>query len=774
GTFDISASSAGVSIANLAGSGTVVLGARTLALTNASGSFDGTIGGTGGIAVNAGSFTLTASNSYTGTTTIASGATLALSGSGAIAGSSVTDNGTFDVSAASGNISLASLAGSGSLALGTNSLTLTAAAGTFSGVIAGSGGLTVNGGTETLSGVNTYTGATSIASGATLALSGAGSIAASSGVADSGTFDISASSAGVSIKTLSGGGAVKLGSNTLTLTNAAGTFSGVISGSGGLTLGAGTETLSGANTYTGATTVNAGALTVMGSLAGPVTVAGGKLNGTGTVGAINVTSGTLAPGDAIGTLHANGNVALGNGTTFASEVSPSAADELVATGNVTIGSATTLAITQDAGTYSAHDYTLISAASVSGTFTTVTGASFTGLNSTIQYSATAVDLILTAPSSSSSSSPPPPPGSPPTITFLFGTFGQTPNQIAAGNAVTASPSNATLYTTLGAVVTSGASAMPAALAQLSGDIHASLRSALVEDGKIIRDTVINHAIAGGDGVTVWAAGFGAYGSIDSDGNAAAVHHNDSGVILGADVPVAEGFNLGGGFAFTSQHANLPTETASATGSTNHVIGYANWTDQTWAASLGVDYGWGSNRVTRQITSFSETDSDHQSNGLTQIFGEVGYRIPADTFDLMALEPYVNLADVSARTGAFTETGGVAALDGGAKSASENYLTVGVRAAAPSWSVGDLGVVPNLNVGWQHAFTRFLPSQTLTFAETSQSFTVLGVPLGTDAATIQAGLDISLSPATILSIGYDGEISNRAEDHAVRAELSWKF
>ena len=84
------------------------------------------------------------------------------------------------------------LSGGGSVTLGAKTLTLTSGTGTFSGVIGGSGGLTVDGsGTETLSGVNTYGGATTIGSGETLALSGSGSIAASSGVADDGTFDIS-------------------------------------------------------------------------------------------------------------------------------------------------------------------------------------------------------------------------------------------------------------------------------------------------------------------------------------------------------------------------------------------------------------------------------------------------------------------------------------------------------------------------------------------------------------------------------------------------------
>lgn len=54
-----------------------------------------------------GSITFSGTNTYTGTTTINSGATLALSGSGSIAQSSgVTNNGTFSVTAATGNVAL--------------------------------------------------------------------------------------------------------------------------------------------------------------------------------------------------------------------------------------------------------------------------------------------------------------------------------------------------------------------------------------------------------------------------------------------------------------------------------------------------------------------------------------------------------------------------------------------------------------------------------------------------------------------------------------------
>src|SRR5208282_944124 len=88
---------------------------------------------------------------------------------------------------------------------------------------------------------------------------------------DDGTFDISATTAGASIKTLSGTGDVTLGSETLTLTAGDTTFSGVIAGSGGLTVdGSATETLTGDNTYSGATTIGSGetlALSGTGSIA---------------------------------------------------------------------------------------------------------------------------------------------------------------------------------------------------------------------------------------------------------------------------------------------------------------------------------------------------------------------------------------------------------------------------------------------------------------------------------------------------------------------------
>ncbi|WP_321871886.1 autotransporter domain-containing protein [Paraburkholderia tropica] len=168
GTFDISATTAGASIATLSGAGAVQLGARTLTLTQASGSFDGAISGTGGLTVSGGTQTLAGASSYSGTTTISSGATLTLSGQGSIAQSStVADDGVLDISATTAGAVLSNLSGTGNVNVGTRTLILEDASGVFSGSFTGSGKLIKQGaGTFILDGDSSaYTGTTEVSAG---------------------------------------------------------------------------------------------------------------------------------------------------------------------------------------------------------------------------------------------------------------------------------------------------------------------------------------------------------------------------------------------------------------------------------------------------------------------------------------------------------------------------------------------------------------------------------------------------------------------------------
>ncbi|MFT9070627.1 MAG: autotransporter domain-containing protein [Acetobacter orientalis] len=281
------------------------------------------IDGTGSLTQQGqGTTTLSAANSYTGATTITAG-TLALSGDGSIATSSgVHDNGVFDVSGtSSATPSITALEGAGSVVLGANTLTLTNANSSFgnifSGVASGTGGLTVAGGTETLSGANTYTGVTTVAQGAGLNLPG--SIAGD--LATAGTTSISGGSVGGStsnsgtltasdatLHDLSSTAGTAMLTNTTAgaLTNADGATLRLSGGSATSATNAGTMSLSGGNSVSGDVTNTAGQVTLDGATVGGTLAAQG---GSFTVGANAATAGSLS-GTANGTL--DGTLSLSN------------------------------------------------------------------------------------------------------------------------------------------------------------------------------------------------------------------------------------------------------------------------------------------------------------------------------------------------------------------------------------------------------------------------------------------------------------------------------
>ncbi|MHC1480778.1 beta strand repeat-containing protein, partial [Frateuria aurantia] len=270
----------------------IVLGSGTATLqfnhTSDDYVFSPTISGSGSVVLTHGTTYFTADNAYSGETSIADGAELGLSGDGSISQSSLVDDGVFDISSVTGGASIVSLSGSGAVALGSQTLTLTDAADTFSGAIGGTGGMTIAAGTETLSGANTYTGATTVDSDAGLVLTGSlvgdvdneGSTTISGGtvagdIDNSGTLSlaggtvsgsvdnsgsVAVASSGGSIGSLSGDGSVSL-SGKLSLTDASGTFSGSITGDGALAVTGGTETLTGGSTFSGSTDATTGSTT---------------------------------------------------------------------------------------------------------------------------------------------------------------------------------------------------------------------------------------------------------------------------------------------------------------------------------------------------------------------------------------------------------------------------------------------------------------------------------------------------------------------------------
>ncbi|MDB2614322.1 autotransporter domain-containing protein, partial [Chlamydiales bacterium] len=259
----------------------------------------------------AGTLALSGVNTYNGGTSINTGI-LKVSGVGTLGVTtsllSISGTGQFELDRPALTIGGLDNGGGSGINLNGNALTVTqSVVRTFEGPIFGTGSFIKSGAsTLILSGFNTYSGGTTVSSGilqgTTSSLQGA--ITNNAQV----TFD----QAGT------------------------GTYSGVMSGTGSLVKsGAGNLIMSGANTYFGATSVNAGTLTVDGSIANSIVSVnsgatlrgigtfgaptfvngGGTLLGTGNFSKITVENGGVVnPGNSIGIITVSGSYILNDGS----------------------------------------------------------------------------------------------------------------------------------------------------------------------------------------------------------------------------------------------------------------------------------------------------------------------------------------------------------------------------------------------------------------------------------------------------------------------------
>ncbi len=309
------------------GSGTVYDNA-TLAFTNASSNnitVNNLINGSGAMnQTGAGTTTLTAANNFSGTTTISGGA-INLGNVNAFQNSTVsigvangltfTNTGTNNIGGLAG-ASNELIPASTTLSVGANG-----ASTTYSGAL--SGGATaaltkVGAGTLTLSGVNSYTGATTI-SGGILQVGAGGTteaLSTSSTITDNGNLTFNRSNA---------------------VTQGTDFSSAAISGNGSLTqAGSSTLTLNVANTYHGGTTINAG---------GTISTALGNAMGDGAVTDNGILAFTDASPSAITVANViNGSGALnqtGTGTTTLTAANGFAGTTTISHGIISLGTAGT-------------------------------------------------------------------------------------------------------------------------------------------------------------------------------------------------------------------------------------------------------------------------------------------------------------------------------------------------------------------------------------------------------------------------------------------------
>jgi len=512
------------------------------------------------------------------------------------------------------------------------------------------------------------------------------------------------------------------------------------------------------------------------------------LKGNGTVGPLTVNSGTVAPGNSIGTLNVAGNVTFGAGSIYEVEIDPTGRSDLInASGSAAILAGSAVHVLSAPGNYTGTiTYRIVEApGGVSGTFSTLT-IDQAGLDAKLVYTATEVDLEL------NEQGPPVvippvviPPDPPPIIVIDLTPDAHTPNEKSVAGAIEAGGTGGTIATNILARAPDH-SFVTKALDQLSGEIFPSLHSQAYEEDRLVRITVLHRLRqttaddplrSGGEeartivpGLSMWVHGFANWATLESDGNAATLDHRIDGVMGGIDAAPIEALTLGIAAAYTSNHAGERASTA--TGERTHVAAYGGWHDGALELRLGGDYGWGTTHVERTVTfpGFSDTLNARQRMHLAQGFGEAAYD---DVWGPLALEPFAGLAFVDVGFGAFAETAGAAALRGTANDSSQLYSTLGLRLAYER-EPDELKITPRALFAWEHAFEALRPEEFLIFEDTGKGFTSLGVPIDRDAANVELGFDVAVAPNGTFSLYYEGLFAERTRDHTLRVNFTWNY
>ncbi len=627
--------------------------------------------------------------------------------------------------------------------------------GAFNNAIFGPGSLTLNSGTVTLAGANSYTGGT-IVNGGTLNLTGSitGDLAVgpnatfvNSGTVNSPGYWLSNQGTFINSGTIAGNFA-----NVASATNT-GTFTGsVINGS-------------------------AGAFVNNGNVGGDF-LNMGVLSGNGTIGGSFFNTGVMAPGNSIGTINVAGNfVNAASGTYLAEVVGQGQSDRITVGGSALLqGGTVVVSVLPGLAFAPSTRYTLLSAAGgLSGTFGSVNEL-YPFLQSNLSYDANNAYLTLQVGG--------------------FAAQALNPNQYAVGSVLDASAPNATgdYATVLGTLATATAQQGQAFMTAISGNNYAGFSSSMVQGAQLFMNNFANQTGGGnpfGSRVALaeacdvacdptqapqwgaWGGGLGGLGTIGANQPLGTVTYNVGGFAAGLDRAITPTTRLGvtAGYTTGTQWVGgFDGVGRTDTFQTGLYGGYSQ--DKVYAdAVVGYAYGWNQMWRNIPIPGFGQRTAQGRT-GANQFFGqaETGYRFDLGTNANAFVTPFARLQAYTGTQNAFTETG-----------AQSLNLTVAQQTTTSLRSVlgaqlggaVDLGwrerLAMQFRLGWAHEYADIGRPVTATLAGApGMAFTTYGVAPQRDGALVGVSANTSIAEATSLYLRYEGVISGQDSAHALTA------
>lgn len=561
-------------------------------------------------------------------------------------------------------------------------------------------------------------------------------------------------------------------------------------------------TLNNSGTFSTSATVQGGILRVAGQLISPAVnvQSGGTLTGNGTlVGNVTTSTGGNVRVDS-GTLTFNGNYIHQMGALFTVGVTPTTNGVLAITGaghTATLNGGT-VRVMAGVGNYAPNtQYTILTTTGGrTGTFNGVT-SNFAFLDPSLTYDLNNVYLTLVRNS------------------IDFAAVGITPNQISAGGGL------ASLGMTnpmVGAALLLTPDQARAAFDSVSGEIHPSLNSLMLDQSSLIREAILGRQRQGtlqnsagmqdigladenvsaltdakkeaktkagpkwpikaepaviGPIYGTWVQGYGNWTQLNGNSNAATLHATNGGVVGGVDVTLGHSWRLGLATGGGRADARVDARTSSGIIDTFHLAAYGGGSIGNILLRTGAVYSHHELSTTRTIgfPSFVDITTANYNAGTSQVFGEAAYGLNASW---LTAEAFADLAHVRIRSDGFTEVGGPAALTVAQAKTSATYTTLGIRAEAPLPSRGPWAMSARGSFGWQHAYDNVTPASLISFAASPMPFAIAGVPIATDAFLIEAGLDAAVRHNTVVTLLYAARAAADANAHAIRANVSVRF
>ena len=282
--------------------------------------------------------------------------------------------------------------------------------------------------------------------------------------------------------------------------------------------------------------------------------------------------------------------------------------------------------------------------------------------------------------------------------------------------------------------------------QLSGELHASAKTLLLQDSRYLRDAMSDRlreaadgarstpllAAAGKDagrwqparrrarrpaGSRAWAPGAGPTATATRPRS-----RSSGGFLMGLDAPLAQTWRVGvmAGYSRSDFDVN---DRASSGRSDNYHLALRRRPRRRWAcAAAWPTAGTTSPPVARSPCPVSPTVSAGYDGRSAQAYADLSYRIDLSA---VALEPFVNLAYVNLRTGGYRESGGAAALHAAGQTSETIFSTLGARATS-RFELGGAAALRG-SLGWRHATGDVKPRAAQAFSA-GESFTVAGVAL----------------------------------------------